>query len=196
MSFVVVYDANVLYPVELRDFLIRLANIGLFRAKWTDQILDETFGAIVANRPELAERLAGTRQQMDEAVADAIVTGYEPLVSSLDLPDLDDRHVLAAAIRSHAQVIVTFNLGDFPQRQLDPYDIEAQGPDEFALNVFGLAPALVEGVIAQQASDLTNPRISFQELLTRLETRGLQKLVQSIRECWQDTTDSRSPKPR
>ena len=165
-----------------------LRNIGLFRAKWTDQILDETFGAIVANRPELAERLAGTRQQMNEAVADAIVTGYEPLVSSLDLPDLDDRHVLAAAIRSHAQVIVTFNLGDFPQRQLDPYDIEAQGPDEFALNVFGLAPALVEGVIAQQASDLTNPRISFQERLTRLETRGLQKLVQSIRECWQDTS--------
>lgn len=182
MSFVVVYDANVLYPVELRDFLIRLANIGLFRAKWTDQILDETFEAIVANRPELVDRLERTRRQMNDAVADAMVTGYEPLIPSLDLPDLDDRHVLAAAIRSHAQVIVTFNLGDFPRRRLDLYDIEAQSPDDFALNVFDLAPALVEGVIANQASDLTNPSISFQELLVRLETNGLHKLVRSIRD--------------
>ena len=64
MAFVVVYDANVLYPVELRDFLIRLALAGIYQAKWTHQILDETFDAIVTNRPELADRLQRTRQQL------------------------------------------------------------------------------------------------------------------------------------
>ena len=93
MAFVVVYDANVLYPVELRDFLVRLALAGVYQAKWTHQILDETFDAILSKRPELADRLERTRQQMTDAVEDVIVTGYEPLIPALDLPDQNDRHV-------------------------------------------------------------------------------------------------------
>lgn len=180
MAFVVVYDANVLYPVELRDFLIRLAGTGLFQAKWTDRILDETFDAILGNRPELEERLRRTRRQMTEAVPDVLVDGYQPLVASLQLPDPDDRHVLAAAIRSQAQVIVTFNLRDFPRDQLDPYDVEAQCPDEFALHVFELNPAAVVGVVRDQASDLLAPEVSFEELLARLERTGLPRLVAAV----------------
>lgn len=181
MAFVVVYDANVLYPVELRDFLIRMAMAGVYQAKWTHQILDETFGAILADRPELADRLERTRRQMTEAIEDVIVTGYEPLIPALDLPDRNDRHVLAAAIRSHAQVIVTFNLGDFPQDKLDVYDIEAQSPDDFSLHVFNRHPTKVVAVLENQASDLTNPPVSVEELLDRLEARGLHQLVQAVR---------------
>src|SRR5665811_2446648 len=99
MTFVVIYDANVLYPSTLRDVLIRLAQTGLVQAKWTETILDETFRSLHAKRPDLDEtRLQRTRNLMNLAVRDPVVTGYEPLISSLHLPDLDDRHVLAAAI--------------------------------------------------------------------------------------------------
>jgi hypothetical protein len=118
MTFVVIYDANVLYPSTLRDVLIRLAQTGLVQAKWTETILDET-------------RLQRTRNLMNLAVRDAVVTGYEPLIGSLHLPDLDDRHVLAAAIRARAQIIVTFNLSDFPTEVLADWDVEAKHPDDF-----------------------------------------------------------------
>ena len=51
---------------------------------------------------------------MDEHVPDCLVTGYEPLISGLSLPDADDRHVLAAAIHVGASLIITYNLSDFP----------------------------------------------------------------------------------
>jgi len=93
MTFVVIYDANVLYPSTLRDVLIRLAQTGLVQARWTETILDETFRSLHANRPDLDEtRLQRTRTLMNLAVRDAVVTGYEPLIGSLHLPDLDDRH--------------------------------------------------------------------------------------------------------
>lgn len=113
MAFVVVYDACVLYPAPLRDLLIRLARTGLFRARWTEQILDECFRNLLANRTDLrAEQLNRTRELMVRAVPDCLVTAYEPLIDGLELPDADDRHVLAAAIRSAAQSIVTANLKD------------------------------------------------------------------------------------
>ncbi|MBO0845297.1 MAG: PIN domain-containing protein [Nocardioides sp.] len=111
MSFVVLYDANVLYPSTLRDLLIRVAQAGLVQAKWTDQILDEVFRNLAMNRPDPdPQRLARTRDLMNRAVRDCLVTGYEPLVDAVDLPDPGDRHVLAAAIKARAQVIVTHNL--------------------------------------------------------------------------------------
>lgn len=99
-GFTVVYDANVLYPSMLRDVLIRLANTGIFQARWTDTILDEVFDNLQTNRPDLdPNRLARTRTLMCEAVDDCLVTGHEDLISALHLPDPDGRHVRAAAIR-------------------------------------------------------------------------------------------------
>lgn len=86
MPFVVIYDANVLYPSTLRDLLIRVAQAGLVQARWTHQILDETFDSIKKNRPELsATALGRTRELMICAVRDCLVTGYEPLIEILDL---------------------------------------------------------------------------------------------------------------
>lgn len=101
MAFVVIYDACVLYPAPLRDLLVRLASTGIVRARWSELILDECFRSILAQRPDLKpESLRRTRELMKEAVPDCIVTGFEPLVNGLELPDPDDRHVLAAAIRA------------------------------------------------------------------------------------------------
>ena len=75
---------------------------------------------------------------MNLAVRDAVVTGYEPLIGSLHLPDPDDRHVLAAAIRARAQIIVTFNLNDFPAEVLADWDVEARHPDDFLVDQFHL----------------------------------------------------------
>ena len=92
MAFVVIYDACVLYPAPLRDLLVRVAQAGVVRARWTTEILDECFRSILKQRPELQpQALVRTRELMTQAVADCMVEGYEPLIAGLTLPDPDDR---------------------------------------------------------------------------------------------------------
>jgi predicted nucleic acid-binding protein len=183
MAFTVVYDACVLFPAPLRDLLMRVAHAGLVKARWSDTILDECFRNIIAFRPDLdPAMLARTRRLMNTAVADSLVTGYEPLVDGLELPDPDDRHVLAAAIRSGAQVIVTSNLRDFPSDKLAPYGVEAQHPDDFVLGLIDLAPGAIASIVVQQASALKHPPHSPAELLGTLREQGLVRSVARLRE--------------
>jgi hypothetical protein len=183
MAFTVVYDACVLYPAPLRDLLIRIANTGLVRARWTDRILDECFGAILAQRPDLKrEALARTRELMTQAVPDCLVRGYEPLIEGIELPDPDDRHVVAAAVRCGAQVIVTFNLDDFPSERLGRYNLEAQHPDDFLLDSIDLSPGMVVRVIEDQLAALRNPPIELARLLDALRRLGLVQSVARLRE--------------
>ena len=115
---VALLDANVLYPARVRDLLIRLAIAGLYQARWSEQILDECFDNLLGNRPDLTdEQLARARQLMTTALPDATVAGYEDRIEENDLPDPDDRHVLAAAVTAGASLLVTNNLGDFPRRE-------------------------------------------------------------------------------
>ncbi len=111
MAFVVLYDACVLYPAPLRDLLVRIANTGIVRARWTELILDECFRNILEQRPDLKpEALRRTRELMTQAVPDCLVTGFETLIAGLSLPDKDDRHVLAAAVRAGAVRTVVFGI--------------------------------------------------------------------------------------
>jgi predicted nucleic acid-binding protein len=133
-GFTAFFDASVLYPSELRNLLMHLALTGLFRAKWSATVHEEWIGALLRRRPDLSrEKLERTRMLMDLHATDALVTGYEDLIEGLRLPDPDDRHVLAAAIRARADVIVTANLRDFPPSTLGQFGIEPQHPDEFIL---------------------------------------------------------------
>jgi PIN domain len=185
MAFVVLYDACVLYPAPLRDLLVRLANTGIVRARWSGLILDECFRNILANRPDLRpEALERTRELMSQAVADCMVLGFEALIEGIDLPDRDDRHVLAAAIRAGAQAIVTFNLDDFPDDRLAPYNVEAKHPDDFVLDAIDLAPGLVTSVVSDQAASLRNPPRTIGELLDTLRDQGLIRSVAKLRELF------------
>jgi hypothetical protein len=94
---------------------------------------------------------------MNLAIADVLVTGYESLIDTVSLPDPDDRHVLAAAIRAGAQVIVTWNLKDFPAEALAPFGVRAVDPDDFVLEMIDLAPAAIASVVTTQAAALKNP---------------------------------------
>ena len=182
MAFTVLYDANVLHPPGMRDLLIRLGQTGLFRARWTEQILDEMIRSIRRRRPDLDEqRLARTRELMCEAVPNCLVAGYESLIDGLTLPDPDDRHVLAAAIRCSAQVIVTSNLSDFPASALERFNIEAQSPDQFVLDLVDLAPGRVASVVQEQSSALRNPEHTVEDLLDSLSDNGLPRAVAALR---------------
>jgi predicted nucleic acid-binding protein len=145
-----------MYPAPLRDFLLRIAKSGIVRARWSETILDEVFRSILRERPELENKLTRTRELMMQAIPDCMVTGYESLIPSIELPDANDRHVVAAAIRAHAQSIVTFNLRDFPAATLALYDIEAR-PDDFVLDQIDLAPARIIEAVVFQAHALRNP---------------------------------------
>ena len=178
-----VYDANVLYPAPLRDLFIRLAQAGLVRARWTEAIHDEWVRSVLKHNPALSpDRLARTRGLMNEAVRDCLVTGYEDLIETLSLPDADDRHVLAAAIRADVEVIVTFNLKDFPAETLAGYGIEALHPDEFLESLFGSAPGPVCAAVKRQRESLRNPPKTAEELLATLEDSGLVQFVSRLRQ--------------
>ena len=114
-NFTVVYDACLFYPAPLRDLMVRLAQTRRFRARWTERIHQEWVHALLHKQPELDRRqIERTVQLINQAVPDCLITDYEPLIDELELPDPDDRHVLAAAIRAGAQAILTLNLKDFP----------------------------------------------------------------------------------
>ncbi|MEZ2233262.1 PIN domain-containing protein [Microcoleus sp.] len=99
---IALYDACVLYSAPLRDLLMQLALTDLFQARWTDEIHDEWIRNVLKNRPDLTiEQLTRTKDLMNRYVRDCLVTGYEWIIPSLNLPDPNDRHILAAAIKSY-----------------------------------------------------------------------------------------------
>lgn len=180
-SFTAVYDACVLYPAPLRDFLMWLALSGRFRARWTKEIHCEWKRNLLKNRTDLTmEQLDRTSDLMDRAIPEACVIDYEDLVTGLTLPDRDDRHVLAAAIRCGAGVIVTFNLKDFPDVLLAPFGIEAQHPDEFVENLFHLDPSAVVAAAQRQRQQLKNPVMDIESFLNLLQRQGLPRSVQAL----------------
>ena len=119
---------------------------------------------------------------MTQAIPDCMVTGFEQLIGGLALPDADDRHVLAAAIKAGAQVIVTANLSDFPESTLASFNIEAKHPDDFVLDLIDLAPAKVALVVSEQAAALRNPPRTVEDILNTLQEQGLVQSVAKLRE--------------
>jgi hypothetical protein len=186
-NIVVVYDACVLYPAPLRDLLVQLATVRIFQAKWTELIHDEWTRNLLIKRPDLnVDRLARLRILMNENVPDALVTDFEHLIPSLELPDLDDRHVLAAAIIANANIIVTFNLKDFPASILDRYGIVAKHPDVFLRDLIEQNPEQVLEAVETIRSRLKNPPQTFNNYLETLVKQGLQNSVVMLRDLQPD----------
>jgi hypothetical protein len=117
---------------------------------------------------------------MNENVCDCLVTDYQWIIPTLNLPDTDDRHVLAAAIKARAEVIVTTNLRDFPQSELDKYNIEAQHQDTFITNLIDLHPVQVIEAVKKCHDRRKNPPCSFEEYLVRLQKQELPRYAHPI----------------
>lgn len=182
MPFVVIYDSAALYPNAQRDLLIRIAQHGLVQAKWTEQILDEMTRARLRKNPDLdPAKVARLCKLMNDAIADCLVTGYEPLMDNLKLPDPDDRHVVAAAIKARAQVIVTPNLKDFPAAELGKWDIEAKSPDDFVLDQISIDDRIVYTCVEQIANSRSRPPKTVEDVLAELENVGLVASVAALR---------------
>lgn len=109
---------------------------------------------------------------MDSAVPDCLVTGYEPLIETLRLPDPDDRHVLAAAIKSGAAVTVTTNLKHFP----------AEALAEFVRHLCDLSMGAVVRVVQEQRQDLKSPPKTAEDMLETFLASGLPETVSVLRQ--------------
>ena len=175
-------DANVLYPAGLRDLLLRLADRYLYAPLWSPDIHAEWMRSLLADRPDIeAGVLERTRAVMDGHFPDAVVTGYEPLAAALDLPDPDDRHVLAAAIHGDADTIVTRNLRDFPADRLVPHKIAAHHPDAFIAGLFEADPETALEAVRGHRTALRHPPRSAGDYLAALERLGLTGTVSLLR---------------
>jgi hypothetical protein len=175
--FVVVVDANVLFPLTLRDTVLRAAAAGFYQLRWSKEILDEMERNLVLKGAMPADKGARLRTTMERFFPEAMVTGYEPLIAAMQ-NEMKDRHVVATAVKAGAQVVITANLKHFSQL---PDGIEAQAPDEFLCNLFDLDPERFIEVLREQAVDLHRPTVTFDELLDRL-TRSVPDVVAAIRQ--------------
>lgn len=175
-------DANVLYPATLRSVLIELALAGAFHPLWSERVHDEWTRSLQRDRPDLSpDRIARTRALMLAHVDDAMVTGFEPLIETLSLPDPDDRHVLAAAIHGGATVIVTANVKDFPAMALVAHDIMALPPDDFITGLLADDPQSVIAALSADRASLKHPPMTTETYLVALERVGLVEMVDVLR---------------
>ena len=177
-----VLDACVLYPRLLRDVLLSLAQADLYTARWSVHIEAEWTRSLLKDRPGAQEQIQRTVVLMRDAVPDCLVTHYDDLVDSLDLPDPDDRHVLAAAIRGNADAIVSANVKDFPASVLSRFDIDLQTPDQFVLNQLLLQPTVALAALKKMRERWARPAMNAEAMVSLLEQRQLAQTAAHLRD--------------
>ena len=188
MPFVALLDANVLYPIWLCDVLLTAAQTGVFQVRWSEGILEEAERNVKQNRPSAdAPAISRRFENMRGNFKEAMVTGFEALEPCMT-NDPKDRHVLAAALVGRADVIVTVNLSDFPEETREPYDIDAQHPDEFLCNQWELDEELMINAIEDRLEDYRNPPQSLDTVLQKLDLHT-PRFVAMVRESGESVGD-------
>lgn len=183
MHFPVFLDTCVLYPIVLTDTLLRVAEQSVFRPHWSGDVMEElqrNLAVVSQIGPDHAERRIAA---MNRAFPDAMVSGYEGLVDSMECHP-KDRHVLAAAVHSECQVVVTYNLKDFPEEVMASHHLEAVHPDTFLLDQLDLYPEAVYVALRRQSAELSRPRLSTLQLMASFEKLELQGLAAELRRHW------------
>lgn len=182
-----VLDACVLYPAPLRSLLMYLAVGDVFRARWSETIHAEWMRNVRRDYPDISEaQVQRIRTLMNSHVRECVVEGFEPLIPTLHLPDADDRHVLAAAVQSKAELIVTFNLADFPAEELGKYGIEAKHPDAFLGELLEHDPEGFCAAAREQRSSLKRPSLSVEQYLASLARQQLPTTVERLTKSFSD----------
>ena len=181
---VVLCDANVLYSILMTDLILSLGEAGLFRPRWTIEIHEEWIRNVLEDQPERTrEEMERRRAFMDQAIDHDLIEGYERHIANLNLPDPDDRHVLAAAIEGAAEIVLTYNLRDFPAAALSNFGISALHPYVFLCRQITAEPALVMEVIEKMRVKRKRPEISQEQLLDKLARLNIPKFVKTLREA-------------
>ena len=178
---IVLYDANLLYPFHLRNLLVQLGVNGIVSPRWTDAIHDEWIRNLVAAGSATRERLVRTRDIMKRALPDADVRNYEHRIASLTLPDPGDRHVLAAAIESGAETILTFNVRHFSADVLAGVCLTAKEPDPFLCNLYDADPEAMLAVVDDARVNLSRTAPSGPEFIAAIERQRLTIFASRLR---------------
>lgn len=172
VRFKCVLDTNVIYPIEVRDLLFWFAYYDMYTPKWSEHIFDEWKD--VMKRKGVTEQEANKRvEKANLAFPDALVTNYSGLISNLNLPDQKDCHVLAAAIKTNANVIITNNIKDFPEEYLASFGLTAKTADDFLTDIIDLNPDQAIKAFKELVLHRRNPDLDEFEVLDILRKRGL-----------------------
>jgi predicted nucleic acid-binding protein len=179
-KYTAILDANVLYPNTLRNLLLSLASDGIYHVKWTTEITQEWSRNLVADRPDIASKIDRLVELVNLSVQDCLVEGYEYIIPTIELPDLNDRHVVAAAVVGQADAIVTFNLKDFPAELIDKFGVDVQHPDDFLMNQLQLRQFDALEVMRKVRGRYRNPQLSAKEFIELVSRNGLPQTAQYL----------------
>lgn len=172
VRFKCVLDTNVIYPIEIRDLLFWFAYYDMFTPKWSEHIFDEWKDVMTRKGVSIEEAIKRT-ERANTAFPDALVKNYSGLIESLELPDPKDRHVLAAAIKTNANVIVTNNIKDFPKEYLASFGLIAKTADDFLTDIIDLNPDQAVKAFKELVLNRRNPDLDEFQVLDILRKRGL-----------------------
>lgn len=172
VRFIAVLDTNVIYPVIIRDLLFWFAYYDLYTPKWSNHIFDE-WKKVMKERNVSEEEASKRIEKANLAFPDALVQNYEGLINHLELPDEYDRHVLAAAIKTNANVIVTNNIKDFPEAYLQSFSLNVKSADDFLTDIIDLNQKQAIAAFKEMVLNKKNPKQDEFEILNQLRNAGL-----------------------
>lgn len=185
--FIALVDACCLAGALKRNLLLTLAEADFFRVRWSQAIHDETKRAIedilnAKDAPDAGDRARRARNAMERAFDEADVGDYQSMLCACDdLPDPGDAHVLAAALKTRAAVIVTDNLKDFPANILSPLNLDARSADDFIADTIALDPGRAVAAVRKMRERLKRPEKTAEVLLLGMEAAGLTETVDALR---------------
>lgn len=174
VRFTAVLDTNVIYPVIVRDLLFWFAHHEMYTPRWSAHIFDE-WKAVMIRKGVSPDESEIWVQRANQAFPDALVQNYESLISTLSLPDAKDCHVLAAAIKANAHLIVSNNIKHFPEEKLNPFGIEVKTADDFLTDLIDLDKETAITAFKEMVLHKRNPNLDEYEVLKLLEKTDSQK---------------------
>jgi len=172
VRFTVVLDTNVIYPVIIRDLLFWFAHYDMYTPKWSKHIFDE-WRMVMQRKGVSSLEIENRVQKANLAFPDALVQQYEALIANLTLPDMNDCHVLAAAMKTNAHLIVTNNIKDFPEAVLSNYGIKAKTADDFLTDIIDLNGETAIEAFKEMVLNKRNPVMDEYAILNQLKKIGL-----------------------
>ncbi len=181
-TFTVFIDANVFYGHRLRSLVMYLAQTKMFRARWSEKVHDEWTRNLAHNNKIDISKLGKIRTLMNTAVPDASVTGYDMLENSFELPDPDDKHILAAAVLTRADLIMTFDVKDFPADILEPLRLATIHPDIFLQDCFGISKPLFIDAVQKDFAHYIDPNLKFLDYVEGFRKAGVPETANLINE--------------